>query len=86
MNFQVIWQPDAEQELTRIWLGSRIRARISEAASSIDQALRRDPSAIGESRENQLRVIFDRPLAVEVEIHESRMPVLVLAVWEIPEV
>lgn len=85
MSFRVIWQPEAEQELARIWLQSRFRARINEAAASIDQALQRDPSVVGESRANDRRVIFNRPLAVEVEVDLARRIALVLAVWQIPE-
>lgn len=36
MKFTVIWTGAAEAELARIWLGSRYRARLGEAAQRID--------------------------------------------------
>jgi hypothetical protein len=33
MSYRVIWRPKAEQELTHIWLNSRFRSHVTEAAS-----------------------------------------------------
>ena len=89
MSFQLEWTDDAEQELTRIWLRSRFRSRITEVASFVERELRRRPEenqrSIGESRDLQRRIILQDPLGFIVEVDQIRRSVVVLTVWETPD-
>jgi mRNA-degrading endonuclease RelE of RelBE toxin-antitoxin system len=71
MNYEVRWSPEAEMELTRIWLGGRDRLRIQEAANRIEIQLQRMPASVGESRSGRVRVAFASPLVIHFEIDES---------------
>lgn len=82
MNFRVIWRPEAEQELTDIWLGSRFRSHVTEAASLIDEKLGRDPDSTGESRDESFRVVFSPPLGVRCYVDDVNRIVIVLSVWQ----
>jgi hypothetical protein len=62
MKWKVIWKPEAERSLTLIWLSSRQREAINTAAGELDSALANDPTTVGESREENRRVVFIRPL------------------------
>ena len=81
MAFTVTWTPTAEQALTNLWLKSRSRLFISEAAHRIDELLRTDPTTAGESRTETCRVLFVDPLAVKFLVFEPDCRVLVFAVW-----
>jgi hypothetical protein len=48
---------------------------------SIDRQLEVDPDQQGESRSNDLRVLFQPPLDIVYHIHESQQLVRVLLVW-----
>lgn len=82
MSFQLEWTDDAEQELTRIWLRSRLRSQVTQAASTVERELQRDPNSVGESRDPQRRIILHAPLGFVVEVDELRKHVLVITVWE----
>ena len=71
MSYAVVWHPNAEAALTRIWLGARDRQRVSEAAERINQRLQVNPLGAGESREEDFRVVFDAPILVEFQVIES---------------
>lgn len=81
MKFTVIWTEAAEAELARIWLGSRYRARLGEAAQRIDEALSQDPEREGESRDGVVRVLLVDPLGVEFFVTPEKRLVNVTAVW-----
>ncbi len=83
MNYRVVWRPGAEQELTQIWLKSRFRSQITEAASLIDEKLERDPLKTGESRDEGIRIVFSPPLGVRFYIDDTSRTVIVLNVWQI---
>lgn len=80
MNFTVIWRPAAEQELTSLWLASRSKYGLRDAANEIDRALRCDPLNVGESRNANRRIAIEGPLVVEFEVREDDRVVLVTAV------
>jgi hypothetical protein len=82
MNFQVLWDPDAEEELAAIWLGARDRNAITAAAHRIDSSLRVNPEDAGESRAEQQRVLLEPPLGVTFEVSPEDRTVLVLTVWQ----
>lgn len=82
MTWQVIWVRKAEAELTRLWLHSADRERLSTAADELDRLLKRDPLAIGESREQNDRVAHVAPLGIEFRVYADDVRVEVLHVWE----
>jgi hypothetical protein len=81
MKYAVVWMPVAEQRLTQLWLGSRMRHAISDAADQIDAALERNPHDCGESRDGDRRVMHKQPLGVLFEINDDGRQVRVLSVW-----
>jgi hypothetical protein len=82
MKYTVIWTPESEQELTRLWLASRWRQLITSAAHQADELLAHDPSNVGESRDADMRIAFVWPLAVEFEVVDRERTVYVRGVWE----
>lgn len=81
MTFTVTYKPSAEQELARLWMSAPMRQAVTDAANRIDRLLRTDPHHQGESREENVRVLFERPLAVQFEIHDDDCHVEVLQIW-----
>jgi hypothetical protein len=85
MNYTVTYKPSAEQELAGLWITTPIRQAVTDAANRIDYLLRIDPHHQGESREGNVRIAFERPLAVQFEIHDHDLLVEVLKVWWVGE-
>jgi hypothetical protein len=81
MKYTVLWTPDAEQDLAAAWLDAPDRQAVTEAAHALDQRLRNDAHLQGESREGQVRILFESPLAVHVEVIPDDCRALVLTVW-----
>jgi hypothetical protein len=65
MNYTVIWPRRALDELTNIWMTAGDREAVTVASAQIDRLLRASPLEQGESREDNTRVLFIRPLGVE---------------------
>jgi mRNA-degrading endonuclease RelE of RelBE toxin-antitoxin system len=82
MKWTVIWKSDAERQLTSLWLSSRRRQSIKEAAEELDRAAAWNPIQLGESREMDERIVIIRPLAARIKVIESAQTVFVLGVWE----
>jgi hypothetical protein len=82
VTFQVIWLATADAKLTQIWLGSRMRAEITQAANTLDRQLGADAQSVGESRGAGPRIAFEAPLAIRFIIDEANHRVMVLDVWE----
>jgi hypothetical protein len=70
MNYMVVWTAVAESRLTQMWLASRMRHAIRDAADQIDAALERNPQQCGESREKGQRIMLQSPLGVLFEIDD----------------
>ncbi len=83
MNWIVLWQPAAEDDLTHLWLGADDKASITTAANRIDAQLQKDPLAIGESRDKNRRVHFDGPLGILFCVYAANRLVHVLRIWRI---
>jgi hypothetical protein len=81
MSYTVVWMPEAESRLARMWLSSRLRNAIQEAADKIDLELRNNPSDCGESRDAGRRVMYVGPIGALFEIDETNRQVRVLSVW-----
>lgn len=83
--FIVDWLPEAEQELAAIWNDSDDRASVAAAADEIDRALTTHPLAVGESRDRNIRIAFEPPLAVVYKVFGSTNRVQVHAIWRWPK-
>ena len=82
MTYTVTYKPSAERELVDLWINALDRQEIADAANRIDSLLRTSPHDQGESRE-QTRILFERPIAAQFEIHDSDNVVEVLKIWRI---
>lgn len=84
MKFTVIWRPSAEAELALIWTESADRSAVTRAANRIDTLLSSNAADAGESRDGGERIIFEKPLAVLVEVSEEDCRANVLHVYHLP--
>ena len=82
MNFSVIWDPDAEQELAAVWVRAADRAAVTRAAYELERRLRTNPDAEGESRPRGRRVTFERPAGMLFRVYAADHIVRVINVWE----
>lgn len=80
MKYTVVWRPVAESRFAELWLGSRMRHSIDEAAQRIDGSLARNPNEAGESRDAGRRMMFEWPLGVRFEVSDQDRQVRVLSV------
>ena len=85
MIFTVAWVAEAVDELADLWLVAADRDRVTAAAGTIDRNLRQDPQTQGESRDGNVRILFEHPLGVDFEIIEDDRIVFVLSVWRTDE-
>ena len=85
MKWTVDWVPSAEGDLADFWNKGPDRQEITAAADAIDVDLCRDPYAVGESREGNLRILFMPPLAIHYKVDQSANKVIVASVWRHPK-
>jgi hypothetical protein len=85
MNYTVIWEPPAENNLADAWIVAQDRTAITHAASHrLDLALASDPYAIGFATGSSVnRTAIDLPLGIDYEIIEDDKKVRVLRVWSV---
>jgi hypothetical protein len=83
MKWTVLWKPDAESDLTNLWLTASDKADVTAAANRIDARLRKDPLHTGEPRADD-RVYFDPPLGVLFTVDEMDRKVMIERVWRMP--
>jgi plasmid stabilization system protein ParE len=81
--YRIEWLPDAEAELTEIWLAGRDRQAVTEAAEQLDQQLSADPLSVGESRSSGRRIVFVRPLGATFRVLTDQKTVIVSRVWRV---
>ena len=81
MTYSVVWQPEVEEELARLWLDVTTRKMVTLAADRIDGLLRNQPDEVGESRANGRRILLVPPLATIYRVLEDDLQVRVLRVW-----
>jgi plasmid stabilization system protein ParE len=79
--YTVRWKRTALDRLTEIWLEAADRATINSAVEEIDQLLASQPHEAGESRSDDVRIVFCAPLGAFYEIDEATNTVYVLRVW-----
>ena len=80
MKFTVVWMASAQRELARLWTDQADRAAITAAANAIDVRLSRDPERLGESREDEMRVLIAAPLTVFFRVRVDDRMVEVVSV------
>jgi len=82
MNWQVVWLPDAEDELTGAWLNAPDRSAVTQAAHLIDMQLENDPENAGAPYTNGRRSLHVPPLAVIFRVLPDVQRVEVVHVWQ----
>ena len=82
MKWTVVWQPEAERRLAELWMNSNDRMAITQASHALDQALRRSPEIVGESRDMGRRILLVPPLAVIYTFQPEDRLVKVISVWQ----
>jgi len=82
MPYRVFWSPEAEQFLENLIDNAAEPTTLVEAARKIDRYLITDPYQFGESRYEQVRIGFERPLAVQFEVLEGVRTVIVFHVLQ----
>lgn len=82
MRLRVVWTLAAEKSLTEVWLASRRRSQVTNAANRLDELLATDPFSISESRIEGLRVTFEPLLGALFTVSVEASTVRVLSVWE----
>lgn len=81
MTFTVVWAPAAEKELAAIWLAAKDRDRLTAMASVLESLLRVAPQLLGESRDDNRRIILHGGLAIVYEVVLEDRLVRILALW-----
>jgi plasmid stabilization system protein ParE len=79
--YAVRWKRTALDRLTELWLEAENRALVTEAVSQIDRTLAHNPQQVGESRSEEIRILFEPPLGAFFEVDDARQIVHVLRVW-----
>jgi plasmid stabilization system protein ParE len=80
MTFRVTWDPEAENELQRIYDTAIDKEGVANAATRIGLELAAVPLEAGESRDKKTRVLFKFPLIVWYRIDERMREVVVVRV------
>jgi plasmid stabilization system protein ParE len=84
MNYEVIWDPTAEQELAAAWLSAIDRNALTAAAAWLDERLAESPLALGRPRSSSVhRTAYRSPLGIEFEVIEDDKRVIVRAVFAV---
>jgi hypothetical protein len=84
VNYAVVWEPAAENELAAIWVAAPDQRVITNRAFRIEQALATSPFTVGRRRNASVnRTLLDPPLGVDYEIIEDDKKVRVLRVWAV---
>ena len=81
MIYTVIWRPEAEDDLARLWNKATDRRAVARAADSFEAAVRRNPSDVGESIGEPSRIEFVDPLGFVFDVFPDDCKVLVKSVW-----
>lgn len=82
MNYTVIWEPPAEDDLSAAWLAAADQRAVTDAAHRLDMALERHPLAIGLPRNSSVnRTAVDLPLGIDYEVIEDDKTVRVIRAW-----
>jgi hypothetical protein len=83
MKYTVLWTPNAEGRLARVWVDASDQNAISFAANTIDGLLTNDPDSLGEVVFDTVRRLSLPPLGIEFEVIDAEQIVYVLSVWTV---
>jgi hypothetical protein len=83
MTFTVVWRPEAERTLAKLWNSAPDRQAVTDAADAIDVLLRTAPLEVGESRVVNIRILTVSPLSVYYDVHADDRLVAFWAVWRV---
>ncbi len=81
MKGVVEWTPSALNQLAQIWQNAQDRRAINEIVDRIEATLRRDPSGAGESRSNDVRIIYDLPVGMLFYAPPEAGSAVIMATW-----
>jgi hypothetical protein len=70
-RYTVTWSPGAEKRLADLWLTATDHDAVTWASNHAEIVLARDPHAVGESRAEDDRIWFIRPLVVYYEVRDA---------------
>lgn len=79
-HWQVKWKSRALRDLTSIWNQVQDKAQVTRAAHQLEEGLKKNPMAIGESRGGLRRTAFEKPLYITYELIPDDRKVKVLNV------
>jgi hypothetical protein len=85
MKWTVLWNSDAADDLTNMWVNSPDKSALTAAANRIDAQLAKDPLNTGESRDADDRVHHEAPLGVLFTVDAKDRQVLVVRIWRVLE-
>jgi mRNA-degrading endonuclease RelE of RelBE toxin-antitoxin system len=83
MRYELVWTDSAQNELAAIWLAARDRHRIQEILDGLDRPFVERPHDLGESRNDDLRVLFEGPLRFLFRVDDEAMTVTVVSLVRI---
>jgi len=81
VSYAVVWIPEAEAEITSLWMDGQGRGLVAAAVGSRDRQLRVDPYGVGESRDGNRRLLICWPLAISYVVKDADLIVQVNKVW-----
>ncbi len=81
MSFTVTWLDSPAAELFELWSDPELRGDVIAASRKISSDLELSPNEVGESRPDDVRIIFEPPLAAIYEVLLSKRQVNILRVW-----
>ena len=81
MKYTVLWIPQAERQLAALWIDAKHRDAVTQAAHQIDELLRFDAPAAGESRAAGQRIVIVPPLGILFVVNRQDRLVHVVDVW-----
>lgn len=83
MRFTVVWLPDVVRVYQQLYQAASDPGVVFRAAEQIDEELQIDPEEKGESRADERRILFARPLGVRYRVDRERQKVYVTSLWRI---
>ncbi len=80
MNYTAVWRREAEAQLMTLWLRALNKTAVAGYVEQIDRILQRNPHGQGESRNENTRLAFFRPLCVRYQIDDAARTVTVVSI------
>ncbi len=84
MRWTVLYRPSAQNQLANIWLTTQDQQTVADAADEVDRALSAKPLDVGESRDDNARILIEQPLTVLYEVYpdDVRVEVFAVSYWK----